>query len=69
MPRFLVRTNCEYTKVIDDAKDEDDAIAQANGSPMDEWDQTWSESEVDKEATEELNVLDKENKASAKRQW
>ncbi|MDI6824669.1 MAG: hypothetical protein QME87_09995 [Bacillota bacterium] len=46
MPRYLVRANCEYSLVIE-AASEREALEAADKADFAEWEQAWSESEVE----------------------
>jgi len=46
MPRYLVRANCEYSLVVE-AAGEREALEVADKTDFAEWDQAWSESEVE----------------------
>lgn len=48
MPRFTVRTNCEFSLSVD-ADNADAAIAQAQAVPFSEWDTAWAPIEADAE--------------------
>ncbi len=47
--RFLVRLNGEYSVIVE-AKDESDALQQAEAIPLEEWQASWSEYEAEQES-------------------
>jgi hypothetical protein len=50
MPRYIVRTNCEYSLAVDDADNADDAIRAASETDVKHWDQAWAPMEADEES-------------------
>lgn len=46
MPRFLVRTNCEYSIEIE-AANADEAIEKAQAIDVEEWSQAWADVEAE----------------------
>ena len=46
MAKWLVRTSCEYSLLVD-AETEEEALQAANETPKTEWDQAWSSDEVE----------------------
>ncbi|MEW6048084.1 MAG: hypothetical protein AB1609_16690 [Bacillota bacterium] len=46
MPQYLVRTNCEYSIVIE-AASADEAMEKAQAIDVEEWSQAWAELEVE----------------------
>lgn len=46
MKTYLVRRNCEFSVEVE-AEDEDAAIAAATALPDEDWQQAWSEAEVE----------------------
>ncbi len=48
MPRFIVRTDCEFSLSIE-ADNADAAIEQARESPYSDWDTAWAPIEADQE--------------------
>lgn len=49
MPRYVVRTNCEYSIEIDADISPDEALAQAAAIDLNLWTQAWAEFEVEEE--------------------
>jgi len=48
MPRFTVRTNCEFSLSVD-ADSADTAITQVQAVPFNDWDTAWAQIEADEE--------------------
>lgn len=51
MAKFLVRSNCEYSILVD-ADTETEAIVTAYNIDLENWGQAWSETEVEEENSE-----------------
>ncbi len=61
MPRYLARTSCEYTTLIAMAKSEKEAMRVAKSRAMKNWDEAWSDIEIEPEIgdkTEEKTEVD-----------
>jgi hypothetical protein len=50
MPRFIVRKNCEYSLVIENASDQEDALEQSETVDVSVWDTAWSTCEVEEDS-------------------
>lgn len=48
MPRFVVRTNCEYSIEVE-ADNADEAMAKADKIDVADWQQAWAPFEADEE--------------------
>jgi hypothetical protein len=49
MPKYVVRTNCEYSiaVIVPEGATGDDAIEKANKTDVADWDQAWAEPEAE----------------------
>lgn len=46
---FLIRKNCEYSMLIENARDENEAVDRAEKVPLPEWGESWSSTTAEEE--------------------
>ena len=47
--KWLVRTNCEYSRVVE-AETAEEALVKAGKVPLDDWEHAWAPAEAELEA-------------------